>query len=62
MSNTRWNPLIRMVNATLTSKQIKPLSKKPPRRPSFGTSLHGPILRYFATENANAKGTTKIET
>ena len=50
-----------MVSATLTSKQKNPRSKYPPKRPSFGTSLHGPVLRNFPRANdADMKEDAKV--
>ena len=52
MSAVRLAPLIKMVSAILTNRQKKPRSKNPPRRPTSGTSLHGPVLRNFDRANA----------
>ena len=61
MPVVRLAPLIKMVSAILTSKQMNPLSKKPPRRPTFGTSLHGPVLRNFDRANdADIKEVAKV--
>ena len=59
----RLAPLIKMVNAILTNRQMNPLSKKPPRRPTSGTSLHGPVLRNFNGANdADKKEVAKVTT
>ena len=59
----RLAPLIKMVNAILTSRQMNPLSKKPPRRPTSGTSLHGPVLRNLDRANdADKKEVAKVTT
>ena len=61
MPFVRLAPFIKMVSAMLTSKQINPRSKYPPRRPSFGTSLQGPNLRNFASANdADMNEDTKV--
>ena len=39
--------MIKIVSVILTSRQINPRSKKPPRRPTSDTSLQGPVLRNF---------------
>ena len=44
----RFNPFIIIVATILINRHINPLSMKPPRHPSFFTSLHGPLLRKFA--------------
>ena len=50
---TRTNPLESIVEATLTIIKRKPIWPYPPNGgPSFGISLHGPILRNFAIPKA----------
>ena len=62
-AKARLAPLIKMVNAILTNRQMNPLSKKPPRRPTSGTSLHGPVLRNFDRANAaDKKEVAKVTT
>ena len=63
IAEARLAPLIKMVNAILTNRQMNPLSKKPPRRPISGTSLHGPVLRNFDRANAaDKKEVAKVTT
>ena len=61
MPVVRLAPLIKMVSAMLISKQMNPLSRKPPQRPTFGTSLHGPVLRNFErAKDADIKEVAKV--